>query len=485
MQFCGGDMQIEQAIKFTVEHINELVFFFDKRGQILFANAKAKELTEYGEEICNISIEEIFPQTFEFKNGIFCEAESLVEEEAELNAYRFNRTCFPVMAKVIRYVEPDTYIVIACDATEKNLLERQNEQIQQEADSAAKVKSEFIANVTHELRTPVNGILGNTRELVEIETDKEKQKLLALIERGCADMNAIISNILDFSKLEAGKFTLETRRFHFRDMIDYVKSNHKNKITEKGLDFLVTVAPDIPEYVIGDELRIVQILNNLLSNACKFTSVGRIVLEVVRTAQVGEKIELFFLVIDTGIGIDKAGQDKLFKSFSQVDASISRRFGGTGLGLNISKQLVELMNGDIHVESEIGKGSMFSFHVWLNVPRDELEHQAENGSVNIPSMESLKAQSVFGEEETSEIWLYGTETNLEEIKKKASKLILCVEMENWEKAEGFADVLKQLTDKAPQEVRSAALRLKMAVQKADYEKTTAAFEKLKTEVGLE
>ena len=121
------------------------------------------------------------------------------------------------------------------------------------------------------------------------------------------------------------------------------------------------IAPDIPEYLIGDELRISQILNNLISNACKFTSVGEIHVEAVKTSQSGNKVELFFVVMDSGIGIEKANMDKLFKSFSQVDASISRKYGGTGLGLNICKQLVELMGGNIHVESEVGKGTIFSF----------------------------------------------------------------------------------------------------------------------------
>ena len=144
-------------------------------------------------------------------------------------------------------------------------------------------------------------------------------------------MNQIINNILDFSKLEAGKFTLDNQKFSFRGMVDYVKATHNVKATEKGLDFFVTMSSDIPEYVIGDELRIVQVLNNLLSNACKFTSIGKVALEVVKTAQIGKKIELFFMVIDSGIGIGQDQMDKLFQSFSQVDASISRKYGGTGL----------------------------------------------------------------------------------------------------------------------------------------------------------
>ncbi len=203
--------------------------------------------------------------------------------------------------------------------------------------------------------------------------------------------------------------------------------------------------------------------------------VGKIVVEVVKTAQIDNRMELFFLVIDTGIGIDKADLDKLFKSFSQVDASISRKFGGTGLGLNICKQLVELMDGNIRVESEPGKGSMFCFHIWAEVPQDEPSPQKEFSENDVlPSI----VQSLSDIEKNEDIWEYGKAENMEEIRKKMSKLILSVEMENWEKAEMFAETIKQLTKGAPGEVKSAALRLKMAVQKGDYEKVTAAFEKL-------
>ena len=227
--------------------------------------------------------------------------------------------------------------------------------------------------------------------------------------------------------------------------------------------------------VIGDELRIIQVLNNLLSNACKFTAVGKIMLEVVKTAQVDNKIELFFFVVDSGIGIKKADQDKLFQSFSQVDASISRQYGGTGLGLYICKQLVELMNGKIFVESERKKGTVFSFHIWLDLPAGEqskLIGNAEDQQV------ISKLHSLADDETNQSIWVFGEVENLEEIRKKLSKLILSIEMDNWEKAEMFAETVKQLTKHAPAEVKSAALRLKMAVQKGDYEKSTTAYETL-------
>jgi nitrogen-specific signal transduction histidine kinase len=471
---------MNDAIQFSLEHTQETVLVFLEDGTITYANKAARELLEYDDLLGECTIADIFPAEFSMADGRIRTEISFGEELIWMDAYRKNRTCCPVVARVMKREEcPGEFYCMAYDASERAYLNKQNEQIKWEAEEALKVKSEFIANVTHELRTPVNGILGNTMELADIETDSQKKRLLSLIERGCADMNAIINNILDFSKLEAGKFTLEPREFNFRNMIEYVQSNHKNKINEKGLDFVVTVSPDIPETVIGDELRIVQILNNLLSNASKFTTVGKIVLEVVMTSRVGRQIELFFLVIDTGIGIDKAGQDKLFKSFSQVDASISRRFGGTGLGLNICKQLVELMNGSIHVESEVGKGSMFSFHIWVDVPEEEMKDVPLHWTAPKTPMTFESADS----EEEQQVWVYGTKENSDEIAKKMSRLILSVEMDNWEKAEQFMEALRKLTEGAPKDVKSAVLRLKMAVQREDYEKTAAAYETLQGLVG--
>ncbi len=371
---------------------------------------------------------------------------------------------------------PDVYICMANDVLEKEFLNKEIEKVREEAQQALKVKSEFVANVTHELRTPVNGVLGNVKELLCEEWDGPTEKALRLIERCCGDMNKIINNILDFSKLEAGKFSLEPRKFHFRNMMDYVKSHHINKITEKGLEFFMTVSPQIPEYVIGDELRVVQILNNLLSNALKFTAIGKITVEVVKTARVNDKIELFFIVADTGIGIDKEDKKKLFQSFSQVDASISRKYGGTGLGLNICKQLVELMGGRIEVEGKKNRGSTFSFSIWVNACAGEEEPAAQREEAEIPFVSS--AASIHEEDSQEEIRQYGTPENQENLKKVLSKLILCVEMENWEKAEMFMETVRQLTEEAPREVKRVILKLKMAIQKENYDKITAEFDAL-------
>ncbi len=469
-------MQQEDG-RYLFDDALEMIITFDDAGKISYLNNSARKKLEYGDDLLGRSIGVIFPNTFETSGERLSWEEPGEDQIKNLVAYRKNTTCFPVEVRIVQNNSlSNEYICMANDILEREFLSREVERIRDEAQQAMKVKSEFVANITHELRTPVNGILGNVRELLERELEEGTEKSLRLIERCCDDMNKIINNILDFSKLEAGKFNLEARKFHFRDMMDYVKQTHMNRMTEKGLDFFMTVSPNIPEYIIGDELRIVQILNNLLSNAQKFTSWGKITVEVFRTAMVNDRMELFFLVSDTGIGIDKADKDKLFQSFSQVDASISRKYGGTGLGLNICKQLVELMGGRIEVESEKNKGSNFSFSIWVGFCEgDEAVLQQPDDSRHSPGMISQSSENGEGPDD---IRIYGTEENQKSLKKNLSKLILCVEMENWEKAESFMETIRQLTEEAPQDVKRIVLRLKMAVQKENYEKTATEFEKL-------
>lgn len=464
----------ENISNYVLENMSEMVLCIDSLGYVSYGNKVATEKLEYGDQLEGTHISEIFPNEFQETEDSFETELDFRVSKHNLMAYRLNKTCFTVEAKFSQKDARGEFVCIAKDVTERKFYEKRIKQVEEDSEIAMKVKSEFVANVTHELRTPVNGILGNTRELISRVTDEESQRILDLMERGCNDMNAIINNILDFSKLESGKFTIEKREFDFRKMIDYVKGNHIHKITEKGLEFFVTISPEVPDTIIGDELRIVQILNNLLSNATKFTSVGKIAVEVVKTAQMHNRAELFFLVTDTGIGIAKEDQDKLFKSFSQVDASISRQYGGTGLGLNISKQLVELMGGTINLQSEKNQGTMFSFSIWVDLPEAEQNDEMVTLDRNAILKDALNRSG-----SNSDLKVFGSEENKEELEKNLSKLILCVEMDNWEKAETFMTAVKQLTDAAPQEIRTASLRLKMAVQKGDYDKTSAAYEELK------
>ena len=482
-------MELSGIFGFSVENALEMMLIFEDNGEILYANPMAEKLLKYKETVCGRSIEEVFPTLKELEK-VWGELEEK-GEPYNMMAYRGNRTCFPVRMKILfcpeRYQGRQVYFCSAADISTENYLEKKVDKVEEEAGTAAKVKSEFVANVTHELRTPVNGILGNTRELMNREQDLEKIKLLQLIDRGCRDMNALINNILDFSKLESGKFALESRKFCFRTMVDYVKGNHNKRMGEKGLEFSITVSPEIPKFIVGDELRIVQILNNLITNAYKFTSVGGVYVEIVKTAQRGKRLELFFIVSDTGIGIAKKDQDKLFRSFSQVDMSVSRKYGGTGLGLNICKQLVELMGGDIHIQSDVGKGSIFSFHIWAELPEDCEEMQKVSSEesyqttirTNAVEQELIdKLQNMTESRWNAGVWKYGEADNKVEIEKKVSKLMLSVVMENWEKAEVLAEAVKQLFEEAPKEVKNAVFRMKMAVQKGDVQKATEAIERL-------
>lgn len=471
---------MEDAVKFE-EYISlfngtmEMVFYFDKMGRIIFANKSALELLEY-ESLRGLALEAVLPGAFHSTREGFATDIPIDGDAVRVIAYRKNNTCFPIETKIITsHLVQDHYVCLGVDISQVEALEKQLAGIKENAVDVNQIKTEFVANVTHELRTPVNGILGNTRELLTHEINAEDRKILNMIERGCEDMHALINNILDFSKLDAGKFQLEAREFDFRNMIDYVKSNHVNKIHEKGLDLFLTLSPEIPEKLIGDELRIVQILNNLLSNATKFTTVGKIMVEIVPTARMGNRIELFFMVMDTGIGIDKKNQDKLFKSFSQVEASISRRFGGTGLGLNISKQLVELMGGSISVDSELGRGTTFTFSIWLEIP----EGESSAGVVDYKHMAPVFSSAAEEEAREAAIRAFGSSENLAEIDKRLTKLALCIDMETWEKAEMFTDAIKQLSDGAPREISTAVLRVKMATQKENRDKAMDAIDKLK------
>ena len=456
----------EQIINSAIE----IFLSYDDDKRILMMNESARKELMYTDNDIGTSVSRLF-QNEDMSEITY---DGIIRQ---MMIYRSNQTCFRAQVKAIKtdsQISP--HVLMIRNISDQYALEKAAEIARKETEATAKVKTEFVANVTHELRTPVNGILGNTNILLENEADPKKIGLLNTISKSCGAMNELINGILDFSKLDAGKFTLENRKFNFRNMIDYVKSTHMPKITEKGLKFFVTISPDIPEFVIGDELRISQILNNLLSNACKFTNVGKISLEALMTAQEKNRIELFFIVLDTGIGIAKFDEDKLFKSFSQVDASVSRKYGGTGLGLNISKQLVDLMGGHITVDSELNKGTMFSFSIWVETPEEE------TAEVKLP-VDNNYAKNIHealdADDEIEKAYIYGSEENRKELDEHMSKLILCLEMENWEKAENFSNSIKQLTIQAPKDIKVAALRMKMAVQKADYDRSVDEYNTLK------
>ncbi len=230
-----------------------------------------------------------------------------------------------------------------------------------DAVEASRVKSEFLANTSHEIRTPLNGIIGFTNLLLTGETNNRKRDYLQTIQQSAASLLSIINDILDFSKIEAGKLSLEHISFNLRELIDDALALLAPGAGEKGLELALIMRNDVPDVIAGDPLRIKQVVTNLLANAIKFTEQGSVVVRVRLDHSDDEQMQLIISVTDSGIGLTPQQQQGLFKAFSQADSSTGREFGGTGLGLVISRKLVEKMGGEIGLTSESGKGSTFWF----------------------------------------------------------------------------------------------------------------------------
>ncbi|MDR0354121.1 MAG: response regulator [Deltaproteobacteria bacterium] len=267
------------------------------------------------------------------------------------------------------------YINWITDVTELRNKAAELAQARENAENSSRAKSELLANMSHEIRTPMNAILGLSQLAQQTKLGEEQSDYVDKIESAAKSLLGIINDILDFSKIEAGKIEMESIVFKLEDVLNGTVNLFAFKAREKKLELILDVDPLLPASLVGDPLRLRQVLNNLMSNALKFTDKGTVRLAVEKKELLDDEAVLLFKVIDSGIGVSEEQKNKLFQAFSQADSSFTRRFGGTGLGLVISKSLVELMKGSIWLESSPGAGSLFAFTASFGRPEKDKEVQ--------------------------------------------------------------------------------------------------------------
>ena len=396
----------EKRYNFITENVSDIVFALNEKLEIMYLSRSIEKLTGYiKEELVGKSVKNILTgEGLEKLNKIYKGIEEDIKLKKEFeNDMRKNEYQLICRDKSKRWVETITKFDIdsngvilgiygvARDVNERKIYEMELKHAKDIAENANKAKSEFLANMSHEIRTPMNGIIGFSDILLEMENDDEKIELINLIKISGRNLLEIINNILDLSKIEAGKMRIDEVNFDIRSTIKRVAAIMKAMADEKRIEIYVEVADDIPLEVIGDYLKFEQIITNLMSNAVKFTENGKIVLKIEMIESSEKSVVLRVEVSDTGIGIKKELLDTIFESFKQGEDYLTKKHKGTGLGLAIVKNLSTMLGWSLDVESEIGKGSSFIVECNFGIGENSLEREDEkNNKISfVPSKKKI------------------------------------------------------------------------------------------------
>ncbi|MCK6263531.1 transporter substrate-binding domain-containing protein [Vibrio sp. ZSDE26] len=351
---------------FDVLNASPIAAAIVQNDKVVYTNERALEMFQIEtDDVGEIDVESIYPDV-DIRVQVYeelIENQTIIDKEIVLKNTRDEQFTALTSYYLIKNEGEAATLFWAYDITELKDLNVQLSQAMLEADSANQAKSDFLANMSHEIRTPMNAIIGMSYLALQEQQSTTAKHYVQKVHRSAEFLLSIINDILDFSKIEAGKLDIESAPFKLDAVVEGLNDITSVSAKDKPIKILLSVASETPNDLVGDAVRLFQILLNLMGNAIKFTPSGEVALNIALISRNGNKARLKFEVQDSGIGIDEKKQSELFSAFSQADASITRKYGGTGLGLNISQKLVNAMGGEISVVSELGKGSCFDFEL--------------------------------------------------------------------------------------------------------------------------
>lgn len=374
----------------AVEHNPTSVIITDLEGNIEYINPKFTQITGYSfSEVLGLNPRflksgDTSPEAYK---NLWTTIRSGGEWRGEFHNKKKNGELYWESASISSIKDSEGnithYLASKEDITERKRAEEEIRQAKEAAEAANKAKSMFLANMSHEIRTPMNGIIGMTDLTLLSDLDDEQRENLKLVKSSALSLLQVINDVLDLSKIEAGKMSINPQEFSLKHVLEKIMKTHYFTARQKELELDFRQDPKIPRILVGDCNRLGQVMNNLLSNAIKFTHQGQVTVRVEIEKENHNQIVLLFSVEDTGIGISEEEMNRLFKVFSQVDGSITRKYGGSGLGLAICKKIVEMMEGAIGVKSEKGKGSKFYFTLPFGTNPPSVERSITTGEKQI------------------------------------------------------------------------------------------------------
>lgn len=397
----------ETRIRTIMDNVMEGIVVIDTDGIIQNFNAEAEKIFEYRvQEVIGRNVKILMPEPdrsnhdMYIRNHIETGQEKILRMRRDVTGLRKDGSKFPMHLSVTKIFVDDNPIFIGMtqDITGQKAKEQELKTEKERAEQASRAKSDFLANMSHELRTPLNSIIGLSRIMTEdAEEDSEEQDMNSIVYKSALSLLDIVNDVLDLSKIEAGEALLESIGFNFREVVSGVHETLEPVAREKGLSLNYRYVDEDLPYLKGDPVRVRRILINLIGNAVKYTEKGSIDVKIEYMPLTDGKVELSCSVIDTGIGIPEDKWDIIFHKFTQADETITRKFGGTGLGLAVTKELVEMMDGEIGLESEVGKGSIFQFKIPFETT-NEIHHELTSKKTDIEekghASERMQAKNV-------------------------------------------------------------------------------------------